>query len=419
MRQAYSLLMYLLVPWLLLRLWWKGKRIPSYRRRISERFALNKVPQDGVDVWIHAVSLGEVIAVTPLINALLGKQRKIMVTTMTPTGSEQVRQRFGSSITHQYVPYDLPWIVKRFYKNIRPRSVVFVETELWPNLIYYAHKAKIPLFLVNARLSERSYQGYKKLKFFFQLMLGQFDAILTQSEDDAKRYQALGAPKEKVQVVGNIKFDLQTQAANPGVFRQLKTRWGSHRTVIIIASTHDNEEELILSGLGTLQAAIPDVLLLIAPRHPERFQQIYQLSRQMKFNTGLRSKIDTLKPDNEVIVLDSLGELLGFYQVSDYAFVGGSLIPVGGHNVLEPIAMEVPVLTGPYIHNFKTICCDLMEAKAIESVRHVNELIERIVSLHQDKERKNSLVRNATLVLEKNKGAVARYAEKIEVALQG
>ncbi|ASQ46708.1 lipid IV(A) 3-deoxy-D-manno-octulosonic acid transferase [Legionella clemsonensis] len=418
MRLAYSFLLYLLAPYLLLRLWWKGRQIPAYRTRIAERFLLKNNQTVTFDIWVHAVSLGEVIAVTPLLDALLQKQWRILVTTMTPTGAERVQQHFGNKVSHRYVPYDLPGVVRRFYNSVQPKVAVFVETELWPNLGYYAHKANIPLFLVNARLSERSYQGYRKVKFLFKPLLQYFDYILTQTEDDARRFKALGATDTAVSVFGNMKFDLQTQNINHELFAGLKAKWGNQRVVVIIASTHDNEEELILARLRKLQAAIPDVILLIAPRHPERFQKVYQLCLQMGFNTGLRSQEETLHVANEVVVLDSLGELLGWYQISDFAFVGGSFVPVGGHNVLEPIAMNVPVFSGPHVHNFKTICRDLKDADAIELVNDAEDLMTRIVNLYHDKNRSDQLVKNAMQVLQCNKGAVAKYADLIDNTLK-
>ncbi|KTC96311.1 lipid IV(A) 3-deoxy-D-manno-octulosonic acid transferase [Legionella feeleii] len=419
MRHVYSFLMYLMTPYMLLRLWWKGRQLPAYRQRISERFVLNDREDIQVDIWVHAVSLGEVIAATPLIDALLAKQWTILVTTMTPTGAERVKARFGEKVIHQYMPYDLPGVTKRFFKRTKARVGLIVETELWPNIIHYAYKAQMDLFLVNARLSERSYQGYRKVKFLFKPVLNQFNAILAQSEDDAKRFRALGAVASKVIVLGNMKFDLQTQNINTELFLDLKARWGVERVVVMVASTHEDEEELVLSRLKKLQAAIDNMILLIAPRHPERFQKVHQLSVQLGFNTGLRSQKETLSKENEVVILDCLGELLGFYQISDYAFVGGSLVPVGGHNVLEPIAMKVPVLSGTQVHNFKTICRDLQEAQAIELVENADILIERIIALHQDGNRKKNLVANATMVLEANKGAVARYVAKAQSILNG
>ncbi|MCW8386822.1 lipid IV(A) 3-deoxy-D-manno-octulosonic acid transferase [Fluoribacter dumoffii] len=417
MRFLYSFLMYLLTPFIVVRLWWKGRSLPAYRERIAERFFLGKQKHKPVDVWVHAVSLGEVIAAIPLIDAMLEKNWTLLVTTMTPTGSERVQARFGNKVTHQYLPYDLPGILKRFFKQIQPRVGVIMETELWPNLIYQARAAHVPLLLANARISDDSLNGYKKIKFLIKPILNQFSAILAQGEEDAQRYITLGAQKEKVHVLGNMKFDLQTDTIDTKRFSDLKNHWGPERIVVIAASTHENEEAQILSHLKRLQQAIPRIILLIAPRHPERFQTVYQLCRQAGFKTGLRSDLNTLSPENEIVVLDSLGELLGFYQISDYAFVGGSLVPVGGHNVLEPIAMNVPVLSGNQVHNFKAICNALKEAHGILLVQQANEVIDGIIQLHTDPTFRQQMIKNAAAVFEKNKGAVIRHLQQIEAAI--
>lgn len=414
MRFLYSFLMYLLTPYMLVRLWWKGRSLPAYRQRIAERFCLSKLENNPVDVWVHAVSLGEVIAAIPLIDAMLDKKWSVFITTMTPTGSERVQARFGDKVGHQYLPYDLPGVLKRFFKQIQPRVGVIMETELWPNLIYQARAAKVPLLLANARLSDDSKNGYAWIKFIIKPVLNQFSAILPQSEEDARRFISLGAKEELVHVLGNIKFDLQTNAIDSQRFNDLKSHWGAKRIAVIAASTHENEEAQILEQLKRLQAAIPNVVLLIAPRHPERFQAVYQLCTQAGFNTGLRSNLDSLSSENEIVVLDSLGELLGMYQISDYAFVGGSLVPVGGHNVLEPIAVNVPVFSGNQVHNFKAICNDLDAAQAIVLVSQANELIDAIIKLHVDSELRQQMVANATAVFERNKGSVLRHVAQIE-----
>lgn len=414
MRFFYSFLMYLLTPFLLIRLWWKGRSLPAYRKRISERFFLGKHEYKPFDVWIHAVSLGEVIAAIPLIDAMLEKKWSLFVTTMTPTGSERVQARFGNKVTHQYLPYDLPGVLKRFFKQIQPRVGVIMETELWPNLIYQARAAQVPLLLANARISDDSLNGYKKIKFLIKPILNQFSSILAQGEEDAQRYITLGARKEIVHVLGNMKFDLQTNTIDSKRFSDLKSHWGAQRVTVIAASTHENEEAQILAHLKRLQQAIPEVILLIAPRHPERFQAVYQLCVQSGFKTGLRSDLNTLSLENEIVVLDSLGELLGLYQISDYAFVGGSLVPVGGHNVLEPIAMNVPVLSGSQIHNFKAICNDLQVAKGILLVQQANEVIDGIIKLHSEPAFRQQLIQNAAAVFEKNKGSVTRHLQQIE-----
>ncbi len=371
-----------------------------------------------VDVWIHAVSLGEVIAAIPLVDAILEKKWSVLITTMTPTGSDRVQKHFGDKVAHQYVPYELPCVLKRFFKQIKPRVGIIMETELWPNLIYQARAAEVPLLLANARLSDSSQRGYKLIKFLIKPLLSQFSAILPQGTADARRFIALGAKKEIVHVSGNIKFDLQTNTLDTQKFKELKSKLGAERVVVIAASTHENEESEIVSQLKRLQGAIPDVVLLIAPRHPERFQSVYQLCLQAGFNTGLRSNLDSISPENEIVVLDTLGELLGMYLISDYAFVGGSLVPHGGHNVLEPIAMNIPVLSGNYVNNFKAICDDLAVAQAILLVQQANEVIDGIIKLHADEMLRQQMVKNAALVFEQNKGAVLKHLERIEAIVK-
>ena len=409
----YTILLYLLTPFIVLRLYWKGRRLPAYRQRILERFSLGNTSIANPDVWLHAVSLGEVIAATPLIDALLAKQLRVLVTTMTPTGSQQVKTRFGQQVAHQYIPYDLPWALRRFFKKINVRVGIIMETELWPNVITQATKAHIPLLLMNARISDKGFQSYQKARFFFKPVLMQFNNIFAQSETDAQRFIALGAPVEKVHVLGNMKFDLQIKVSNQACFEQLKTAWGNQRPVLMAASTHDDEENQLLTGLIKLKIAIPNIVLLIAPRHPERFNAVYELSQRHGFNTGLRSQPETIHASTDVIVLDSLGELLGFYQVSDYAFVGGSLVPIGGHNVLEPIAMQTPVFCGPFMQNSKTICADLCEANAIKQTAHVDALMTAIITMHHDPAQRARQIANATSVLKANRGSVARCLQAV------
>ena len=412
-RYIYTVLLYLLVPFILLRLYWKGRKLPAYRQRINERFSLGLPDAAEVDVWLHAVSLGEVVAATPLIDALLAKRLRVLVTTMTPTGSQQVISRFGLSVAHQYVPYDLPWTLRRFFKKINARVGVIMETELWPNLIYQATQAHLPLLLINARISDKAFNSYQKLRFFFKPVLAQFHAIFAQSELDAQRFKALGALVKTVHAVGNMKFDLQIQVVNQAHCDQLKTAWGKQRPVLLAASTHDDEENQLLTGFATLKAAIPGLILLIAPRHPERFKVVYELSQRHGFKTGLRNLSETIDSNTDVVVLDSLGELLGFYQLSDYAFVGGSLVPIGGHNVLEPIAMQVPVFCGPFMHNSKAICSDLCAVDAIRQVDNIDALVAALILMHRDPSQRLRQTANATAVLNANRGSVVRYVDAI------
>lgn len=412
MRYIYTFILYLITPFIVLRLYWKSRRLPAYRHRISERFSCGRIPVDSVDVWLHAVSLGEVMAATPLISALLDRGWRVMVTTMTPTGSQQVLNRFGSRVSHQYVPYDLPWALRRFFKKINPRLGIIMETELWPNMIFEAKKNRIPLLLVNARISNRAFKQYAKARFMFKPILNQLTAILAQSEEDAKRFLALGA--SNVQVAGNIKYDIQPAPVSLDSRRVFSEAWGKDRVVVILASTHHDEEEQILSRLSMLKSAIPSLLLLIAPRHPERFQAVYQLCQQHLLKTGLRSEPETINTSSEVIVLDSLGEMSLFYSLSDYAFVGGSLVSIGGHNVLEPIALGVPVFCGPHMDNSKAVCDDLCAANAIVKVSDADTLMKKLLEMHQAPSRREMQIKNATAVLKANQGTLLRCMECID-----
>lgn len=414
MRRLYTVFLYLAIPYILLRLYWKGRRLPAYRQRIPERFSIGGFLSSPIDVWIHAVSLGEVIAATPLIDALLAKQYRVLVTTMTPTGSLQLKTRFNTRISHQYLPYDLPWALRRFFKHINARIGIIMETELWPNLIYEAKRAALPLMLINGRLSDKAFQHYQYVDFFFKPILNQLTMILAQSDLDAERFMKLGAPFDHVKVFGNMKFDLQVIIKNSQHIAKLREQWGSTRPIFIAASTHENEESLLLSRLTQLKAAIPDVLLLCAPRHPERFDAVSRLCQQQGFKTGRRSQASLINASMDVLVLDSLGELLGFYQISDYAFVGGSLVPIGGHNVLEPIAMHVPAFCGPYMQNSKAVCDELCTVNALKRVNDVDALINAIIQMHQNPVERQQQVESATRVLHANQGTVARYLDQIE-----
>jgi 3-deoxy-D-manno-octulosonic-acid transferase len=416
MRRIYSFILYLLMPLIILRLYWKSRRLPVYRQRIGERFARYRQSVAPVDVWLHAVSLGEVVASAPLIQHLLRRGWRVMVTTMTPTGSAQVIKQFGSQVSHQYIPYDLPCVVKRFYKKLSPRLGIIMETELWPNLIVEAKRADVPLLLVNGRISDKAYPQYYRLRVFFKPILNQLTKIMTQSSLDAERFRQLGASAHRVETVGNIKFDLPFEVLEPtqaAVFKTFADRW-EQRFVVIVASTHDDEEAQILSQLRHLQQSIPNVLILIAPRHPERFQLVYRLCLQQGFKTGLRSDVVSIDGAVDVIVLDSLGELSRLYVLGDLAFVGGSLVPIGGHNVLEPIAANVPVLCGPFMHNAQSVCETLLAAEALIQVQSAAELIEQIIQLQADPVRRTRQIQHATDVLKANQGTLLRYVNEVE-----
>ena len=420
MRRLYTLFLYLLTPFIVLRLYLRGRKNPGYRQRIFERFALNKnMPKGSIDVWLHGVSLGEIVAATPLIEALLQENKKILITTMTPAGSKQVLNKFTDRVAHQYVPYDLPCCLNRFFKRINAKVGIIMETEIWPNMIYYAKKHGVKLGLVNARISDKAFKQYAKTGKFFIDTLNAFNFIAAQSDLDAERYMQLGASKDIVSVVGNIKFDIKHPGSKLKDFTSLRDDWGKERPVLIAASTHDNEEMQLLSSLNKLKRLIPDIILLIAPRHVERFNTVYEMAEKQGFKAALRSKFASIAKDTDVLILDSIGELLGFFKLSDYAFVGGSLVPIGGHNVLEPILMEVPVFCGPHMQNSKAVCDELQAANAIVIAKDVDDLLTQVIELSMDENIRTRQIANATAVLEANRGVLAKYLQRIKGLLGG
>ena len=308
MRFLYTFFLYLALPFIVLRLIWKGRKNPAYRARLAERFALRQTNAKPVDVWLHAVSLGEVVAAKTLIETLLEVNKRVLVTTMTPTGSEQALRLFGTRVQHQYIPYDFPFAVRRFFKMYAPRVGIIMETEIWPNLIVEATSCGVALFLANGRISDAAYPAYQKATWFFKPILKHFTGILAQSAQDAERFCALGAPEANVHVLGNMKSDLLIPDGVDAPVRFLKPIWGEARPVVVAASTHAGEEQLLLSVLKALQLAVPDVVLLIAPRHPERFEEVYHLVKAHTIKTGRRTDESTIDKQTEVVVLDSLGE---------------------------------------------------------------------------------------------------------------
>ncbi|MEJ2481407.1 MAG: lipid IV(A) 3-deoxy-D-manno-octulosonic acid transferase, partial [Acidihalobacter sp.] len=365
MRILYSLLLYLLTPLVIARLYWRGRANPDYHRRIAERFAhyprLPNVPR----IWVHAVSVGEVIASTPLIRRLQSEfpGHRILVTTTTPTGSAQVRRLFHDSVDHCYLPYDLPHVVRRFLRKTRPLIAVIMETELWPNLFAACARRDIPLMIANARLSERSARGYARFASLTRRTLWHISHIAAQGKQDAQRFLELGAPSERVQQAGNIKFDISVPEEQVAQGQALREGLGS-RPVWIAASTHAGEDDILLDAHHRLLEKLPDAFLILVPRHPERFDEVAALCREQGLRSMRRSTGAACAPDTQVLVGDTLGELLALYAAADAAFVGGSLIPIGGHNPLEPAALGLPVLTGPHIFNFNEVYARLFQAGA-------------------------------------------------------
>lgn len=420
LRFLYTLAMYLVTPIIVLRLLARGVRYRDYHRRWRERFGFFSMPGVTGSLWVHAVSVGEVNAAEPLIKALRKDypQAPLVVTTVTPTGSERVRQLFGDSVFHVYLPYDLPFAVTRFLRRVRPRLAVIVETEIWPNLYFACHKRGIPMMIANARLSERSLRGYKPMGSLVAQALGCVRQIAAQSQTDAARYRELGADPDKIVVTGNLKFDMPVPYDAEVKGEALREQWGPLRPAWIAGSTHEGEELPVLEAHLEVLTRWPDALLLIAPRHPERFKLVENSARSLGFMVGTRSADGVPSAAHQVFVIDAMGELMPFYAASDLAFVGGSLAPIGGHNVLEPAALSTPVLVGPHTFNFEEITLTLIREGGALRVHSAEELGSQVLMLLRDGPRRDRMGMVARIVFDSERGAVKRVMGMIDDLLQ-
>lgn len=421
MRIVYSLILYLLTPFALLRLVWRGLRARGYWLRWGERFGFVPVNRGAAPIWVHAVSVGEVQAAVPLLRALLKRYPEVplLVTTTTPTGSEQLRSLFEGSVQHVYMSYDLPDAVARFLSRTRPRLALIMETEIWPNLYRACARRGIPVLLVNARLSARSAAGYGRVRGLMAATLECLHGIAAQSRTDADRLIGLGAPPERVRVTGSIKFDVKIPASLTEQAAVLRRDWGLQRPVWIAASTHEGEDEMVLDAHRGVRERFPDALLVLVPRHPERFARVAALCREQGWKTVLRSAQAPTPADAEVFVGDSMGELLLFFAATDLAFIGGSLIRHGGHNPLEASAQRVPVLFGPYMFNFEQIAELLLEAGAAREVGDSGQLADSVAHWLADPAARVTAGERGAAVVEANKGARDAVLAMVTEALGG
>lgn len=406
-RILYTIILYLLTPFVLLRLLWRGLRARGYWRRWGERFGFIP-PFEGVaPIWVHAVSVGEVQAAVPLLRALLKQYPDVplLVTTTTPTGSEQLRSLFESRVAHVYMPYDLPDAVTRFLARAQPRLALIMETEIWPNLYNACARRVIPVLLVNARLSARSAAGYARLRRLTSATLRCLHGIAAQTRADAERLIELGADPGRVRITGSIKFDMKIPASLTEQAAVLRRDWGVQRPVWVAASTHEGEDELILDAHRRVRERYPQALLVLVPRHPERFARAAALCREQGWNTVLRSEQAPTPADAAVFVGDTMGELLLFFGACDLAFIGGSLIPHGGHNPLEASAQRIPVLFGPHMFNFEQIAQLLLEAGAAREVGDSGMLADSVLYWLDDPAARSTAGERGAAVVEANKGA--------------
>jgi len=416
-RQLYSALHYLALPFIFLRLAWRGHRDPGYWERWGERFGrVPALPGDQRTVWIHAVSVGEVQAAVPLVRALRSGDRdlRIVVTTTTPTGQQRVRQALGNRVLHRYAPYDLPASVRRFLARVHPQLVIIMETELWPNILHQCSRQRIPVLLANARLSERSAASYRRVASTARQMLASVSGIAAQTRQDAARLVSLGARPDRVRVTGNTKFDVRLPASLGEEAQVLRRCFGVDRGVWIAASTHDGEEQQILQAFETVRQALPDSLLVLVPRHPDRAASVAALAKKFGHVTLTRSESPATCVDASVFIGDTLGELPLFYAASDVAFVGGSLVQEGGHNMLEPAALGIPVIFGPYVHDVVDISERLTQAGAGRKVEDKDELGAAVVEYMQDANLRHVAGQRGREFVEENRGALTLVMELVD-----
>lgn len=416
LRAAYLLVTAVAVPFLLLHLAWRSLRVPAYRQGIAQRFGFGLPRVGRPAIWVHAVSVGEVQASAPLVRALLDRHPGVplVLTTMTPTGAERGRALFGDRVIHCCVPYDLAYAVRRFMDHVRPELALIMETELWPNLWNECGRRRIPLVLASARVSPRSVRWYRRLLPLFRDVLSHGVVIAAQTEADAERFRSLGAAPERTHVTGNIKVDFELPAdvvPRGAAFRALHA---AGRPVWVAASTHEGEEELVLSAHRRVRAAAPDALLVLVPRHPQRFAAVTDLVGRSGLEFVTRSSGARATAATDVLVGDSMGELTTFYAAADVAYVGGSLVRIGGHNLLEPAALARPMVTGPHNENAADIAALMAGCGALEvcaDAAAVGAAVARLLADPGECGRRGAAGQAA---LAANRGAVARLLALVD-----
>ncbi len=415
MRHLYTLLTLLALPLIFARLWWRGRRNDDYRQRWGERLGRYGFASTAERcVVFHAVSVGELHGAMPLLEAFLGKhpQIPVVVTTTTPTGSSRVRLLLGKRARHVYLPYDLPWCVDGFLRQFNPQLLVLLETELWPNLLHVCHQHQCQVLLVNARLSPKSFASYQHIAGLTRVMLQQLALVSAQTSADGERFVQLGLPAQHLAVNGSLKFDIAVQQEKLSAARITKAGW--QRPVWIAASTRQGEDALILTIHKQMLAKIPDLLLVLVPRHPERFRSAQEKAIARGLACVKQSSQPVVTADTQVLVGDTLGDMHFYYGLADVAFVGGSLVPSGCQNIVEAAAIGLPVVTGPSLFNFQAASEALRAAGAMLVVADASELGQVVVELLQNPERRQMMAQQAKAVVAANIGATDRTLEVIE-----
>jgi 3-deoxy-D-manno-octulosonic-acid transferase len=423
LRLIYSWLIRFAAPFAFAVVLWRGVRDRSYWQGLAERFGRG-VALPSSSIWLHAVSLGEMSAAAPLVRALHSRypQLALAVTAATPAGRARARDLFAEVADIRFLPYDTPGSVRRFLKRIQPRVAIIMETELWPNLLRECERRRVPVFLASARLSAKSVSRYRRLGSLFSGVFTPNVAVAAQSADDAERFRSIGASANQTRVIGNVKFDLAVDAGIIQTGKILRAAYGA-KPVWVAGSTHAGEEEQVLDGHALLQAHRPDALLLLAPRHKDRFAAVADLlaRRGVKFarRSGMpRGLAEAALPvDTQVLLVDTIGELAALYASADVAFVGGSLVPIGGHNLLEPAALGLPVLTGPSHFNSQEIAQLLLRRGAALQVANPKDLAAALQRLLDEPAERRRIGDIGKDIVESNRGSVDRLLTLIEPSL--
>ena len=422
MRLVYTLILLLSLPFLMLRLYWRGRLLPTYRQRWLERLALGLPKACDADrvIWIHAVSVGEVVVASKLIQCLQRDypDHVLLVTTTTPTGSERLLQTWGDQVLHCYLPWDLPWAMSQVFKRFNPRAVFLIETEIWPNLVAQANSTGVPIALLNARLSARSARGYGRLGALLTPTLQSLDLIVAQTKADARRFIALGVEPSRLAISGNIKFDQHLTPELRGQAGVIRDQWGSStREVWVAASTHEGEEQQLLRAYEALAKQRPQLLLCIVPRHPDRFERVFQMALAANPKTIRRSSHPTIEADTQVVVADTMGELVPMLGAADIVFMGGSLVPTGGHNMLEAAQWGVPVVSGPHTFNFAYASRLLIKAQAMLIAKDAEELALVVSGLLGNDTNRRVMGSRGQTAVEGERGALERLVQAIKPLL--
>ncbi|MBM5016188.1 lipid IV(A) 3-deoxy-D-manno-octulosonic acid transferase [Vibrio parahaemolyticus] len=417
-RIIYTALLALASPFLLLSLYKSKPNKPKFGGRWKEHFGITpQLKTHQRPIWIHAVSVGESIAATPLIKELKQQypEQPIVVTTTTSTGAEQIA-KLGDLVEHRYMPIDFGFAVKSFLKAIQPKKMLIIETELWPNTLNVVKQANVPITVVNARLSEKSCLNYAKVQWLFNQLHPCLTQVLCQTDSDAERFERLGVNKEKLSVTGSIKFDIHISDHVKQQGKALRAQLGKDRPVWIAASTHKGEDEQVLEAHKQILESHPNALLILVPRHPERFDDVFALCKKQGFETVRRTEKQPAENTTQIYLGDTMGEMLVLIGAADICFMGGSLIgdKVGGHNVLEPAALGVPVITGPSYYNFQDLVAKMLHKKVIKLIESPNEMSLEVEAMFQDALAKRVVQENLLSFVKDNVGALTKTIRCIE-----